>query len=1070
MPKIAATEKPRHQSDLSPEQRLLDAVARISTNFVYVVDVDAQTATDTNRSVLRALGHDTPSPMPLASLTQYLHPDDRELPTSLSAKWAALADDEVCDGERRLRHADGSYHWFLGRETVLARHDDGRVSKIAGILLDITETKRAEEALRERERFLRLSQEAGHCGSWEIDFATRRKKWSGELSRIYGLDPSIEFEGDITDRMNYVHPDDLDMVTRAMNRVVETKGQADVEYRIVRDDGQERVVWARGRAVTDSSGRVVRIVGTGVDITERKQAEKGLKDNEALLRGLVETSPIPMLVVSADRDQTVLSMNRRFTEVFGYTLEDIPDIVAWWPKAYPEPAYRMDIERLWTKAIVDATVANASSITPVEAFVVCHDGSRRYVVAHMGWFGDRALMLFNDLTDRKRAEDTLQRISEAITPWTGRDFFRTLANHLSDSCQVDYAFVGMVDEGVPWLARAIAVSRNGHLIDPFSYDLRGTPCEHVLDKSLCHYQTGVQAQFPRDLALAELGIDSYMGIPLVSSTTGTPLGLIVLLHRSPIPQPDQAEAILRVVANRASAELERELAEKALRETEARHSAILESSLDGLIVFDAAGEILEFNAAAEAMFGHRRADAIGRDVAELVMPPALRDEHHHSLERYIDSHASGVGGPRIEMPAVRADGSEFRVELSVVPIGGSGPLLFAGVVRDITNRLMLEEQLRQSQKLQAIGQLAGGVAHDFNNLLTIIMGYSDVLLASLDADDPVHEAAKHIHDAGERASLLTRQLLLFGRKAILETRPLDLNTVIEHTGTMLRRLLGEDVTFATILAPALRTVRIDRGQIEQVIVNLCLNSRDAMPQGGRITVETCAAAFDRSFCRLQPAYKPGRFVELAIRDNGAGMSDDVKTHLFEPFFTTKGPGKGTGLGLATVYGIVQQAGGFIVVESLLGAGTTMRVFLPANEAREPNETKDVRESPAAGRETVLLVEDEEGVRRLARLSLEKHGYTVLSASSGPEALAIADAHADAIDILVTDVVMAGMTGPEVFEHLRLRRPTLKVLFMSGYNDDEVVRRGIVDARSTFIQKPFALSTIPKKVREVLGAA
>ena len=1070
MSKTATTEKPARQDDLSPEHRLLDAVDRISTNFVYVVDVDAQTATYTNHSVLRALGHDAPSPMPLAGLVHYLHPDDLDLLTSLPAKWAALADDEVCNGERRLRHADGSYHWFLGRETVLARHEDGRVSQIAGVLLDITQTKRAEEALRERERFLRLSQEAGHCGSWEIDFATRRKKWSAELSRIYGLDASVEFDGDITERVNYIHPDDRDMVFGVMNRLVETKSPTDVEYRIVRDDGQERVVWERGRAVTDSSGSVVRMVGTAVDITERKQAEKSLKDNETLLRGLVETSPIPMLVVSADRDQTVLSMNRRFTEVFGYTLEDIPDIVAWWPKAYPDPTYRMDIERLWTSAIVDATVANASSITPVEAFVACRDGSRRYVVAHMGWFGDRALVLFNDLTDRKRAEDTLQRISEAITPWTGPDFFRTLANHLSDSCQVDYAFIAMVDEGTPWLGRAIAVSRNGHLIDNFSYDLRGTPCEQVVGKSLCHYPTGVQKAFPRDLALVELAIDSYMGIPLVSSTTGNALGLIVLLHRSPIPQPHQAETILRVVANRASAELERELAEKALRETEARHSAILESSLDGLIVFDAAGEILEFNAAAEAMFGHRRADAIGRDVADLVMPPALRDEHHRSLERYIDSHTSVTGGRRIEMPAVRADGTEFRVELSVVPIGGTGPLLFAGVVRDITRRLMLEEQLRQSQKLQAIGQLAGGVAHDFNNLLTIIMGYSDVLLASLDGNDPVHEAAQHIHDAGERASLLTRQLLLFGRKAILETRPLDLNTVIERTGTMLRRLLGEDVTFATILAPALSTVKIDRGQIEQIIINLCLNSRDAMPKGGRITVETRAAAFDYAFCRLQPAYKPGRFVELAIRDTGIGMSDGVKAHLFEPFFTTKVPGKGTGLGLATVYGIVQQAGGFIVVETLLAAGTTMRVFLPANEAREPNQAKELLEAPAVGRETVLLVEDEEGVRRLARFSLEKHGYTVLSAGSGHEALAIAEAHPNAIDILVTDVVMAGMTGREVFEQLRLRRPTLKVLFMSGYNDDEVVRRGIVDAKSTFIQKPFALSTIPKKVRDVLGAA
>jgi two-component system, cell cycle sensor histidine kinase and response regulator CckA len=1052
---------------LSPEQILLNAIARTSTQFIYVVDVDAGKATYTNRSALGALGHESPSPLPVADLLGYLHPDDRALLASLPAEWASLGDHEVRDREHRLRHADGSYHWFLGRETVLERHEDGRVSKIVGTLLDITQTKRTEEALRERERFLRLSQEAGHCGSWEIDLSTGRKKWSGELSRIYGLDPSIEFEGAISERVNYIHPDDRDMVMRAMKRVVETKEPTDFEYRIVRDDGEERVIWARGRAVTDDAGHVVRMVGTGVDITERKQAEKALEDNETLTRGLVETSPIPMLVVSADK-HAVLSMNRRFTEVFGYTVDEIPDIRAWWPKAYPDPTYRTDIEQLWSKAIVEATVANASSIAPVEAFITCRDGSLRFVEVHMGWFGDRALVLFNDLTERKRAEDTLERINEAITPWTGPHFFRSLANHLSDSCRVDYAFVAMIDESEPWLSRAIAVSHNGRLIDNFAYDLRDTPCHHVVGKSLCHYKTGVQVLFPQNTALVEMGIDSYMGIPLVSNT-GRPLGLIVLLHSSPIPEPEQAEAILRVIATRAGAELERELAEKALRETEARHSAILESSLDGLIVFDAGGEIVEFNAAAETMFGHPRADAIGRDVADIIMPPALREEYQRSLARYVESRASGNSGPRIEMPALRSDGTEFRVELSIVPIGGSGPLLFAAVVRDVTNRLMLEEQLRQSQKLQAIGQLAGGVAHDFNNVLTVIMGYSEVLLANLNPGDPAREAAKHIHDAGERASLLTRQLLLFGRKAILETRPLDLNDVIQDTGAMLRRLIGEDVTFATILAASLSPVRIDRGQIEQIIVNLCLNSRDAMPCGGRINVETRAAAFDDAFCRLQPVYKPGRFVELAIGDTGTGMTDDVRAHLFEPFFTTKGPGKGTGLGLATVYGIVQQAGGFIVVESQLYAGTTIRVFLPAHETRELRQPEVGSEAPGRGRETVLLVEDEDGVRGLAALSLQKHGYTVLSASSGSEALALADGHPGAIDILVTDVVMAGMTGREVFERLREQRPALKVLFMSGYNDDEVVRRGVGEASSPFLQKPFALSTIPLKVRDVLGS-
>jgi two-component system, cell cycle sensor histidine kinase and response regulator CckA len=504
---------------------------------------------------------------------------------------------------------------------------------------------------------------------------------------------------------------------------------------------------------------------------------------------------------------------------------------------------------------------------------------------------------------------------------------------------------------------------------------------------------------------------------------------------------------------------ERRMAEQALRDSEARHRAILESSLDGVVVFRASGEILEFNAAAEAMFGRRREDVIGLNVADIIMPEALRHAHDRSLVQYVERETNGVIAERVEMPAVQADGKEFRVEVSLVPIDESRQLLSAAI-RDITDRLKLEEQLRQSQKLQAIGQLAGGVAHDFNNLLTIVLGYTEAMLLDIGPSHPMFEAATQIHDAGERAALLTRQLLLFGRKAILEPHPVDVNAVIQHTGAMLRRLIGEDVTFATVLAPSLHLTQIDRSQIEQVIVDLCLNARDAMPRGGRITIETRSRSFSEHYSRLHPPHKPGNFLELSVSDTGTGMTPDVVEHLFEPFFTTKGPGKGTGLGLATVYGILQQAGGFVTVETMPGIGSSFRVYLPSIERTEPQPPAPKRLAPSVGRETVLLVEDEDAVRRLARLSLERHGYNVLEAAGGEEAILLSETYPGPIDVLVTDVVMAGMHGGELSERLRARRPTLKVLFMSG----------LVDAPTAFLQKPFDSRILATRIREVLGTS
>jgi two-component system, cell cycle sensor histidine kinase and response regulator CckA len=397
------------------------------------------------------------------------------------------------------------------------------------------------------------------------------------------------------------------------------------------------------------------------------------------------------------------------------------------------------------------------------------------------------------------------------------------------------------------------------------------------------------------------------------------------------------------------------------------------------------------------------------------------------------------------------------------------PVRLIGTAQDITSRVHLEAQLRQSQKMQAIGQLAGGVAHDFNNLLTVINGHSEMLLMERsDPEDPIRRELEAIRDAGERATHLTRQLLLFSRKAVLEPSVLDCNALVRNTIEMLRRLIGEDVSVATVLAPSLYRIRADASQMEQVVMNLSLNARDAMAHGGTLTIETHKVGFDAEYCQLHPDHKIGHFVQLVVSDTGCGMTPNVRAHLFEPFFTTKGPGKGTGLGLATVYGIVQESGGFITVATEVDAGTTFNVFLPAlaDDAPLSRSTRTDR-GHLAGRETVLLVEDEEGVRHIAKVTLEMYGYTVIEAASGADAIRLVESREIPVQLLLTDVMMPGMSGRQLADAVRLFYPDCRVVFMSGYNEDAVVHSGLDHTTHAFLQKPFTPLVLARKLRDVL---
>ena len=510
---------------------------------------------------------------------------------------------------------------------------------------------------------------------------------------------------------------------------------------------------------------------------------------------------------------------------------------------------------------------------------------------------------------------------------------------------------------------------------------------------------------------------------------------------------------------------ERKHAELALRDVRMRHSAILELSVDGLIVVDESGRIVEFNRAAEQIFGYARDAVVGADIANLLSPPAVRAAHRGGLAAFLTSDSGMDGANRRELPGIRADGAEIRVELTTQVIAGTSPRLFSGVVRDITERLRLEEQLRQSQKMEAVGQLAGGIAHDFNNLLTIIQGHTSLLRATMADGDPSVADVEIIGDAAERAAALTQRLMTFSRRAVVAPKVVELNDVVCESEQILRRLIGEDIRLAVTLDPAAGRVKVDTAHLGQVIINLILNARDATPAGGMLTLTTSSVQIDgeAAAARTLPA---GRYARLTVLDTGTGMTPEVRAHIFEPFFTTKEVGKGTGLGMAVVHGIVKQSGGHIDIDTEPGRGTIVRVDLPTAE-EAPHAEHDPVPIKASGTETILLVEDEDGVRELMARTLRQQGFEVLTTANGMEALEIAKSHGRPPDLLVTDVVMPGMTGRELADALREQYPTLKVLFVSGYTDDALLKRGVMEAREALLAKPFLPRELGARVRQIL---
>jgi PAS domain S-box-containing protein len=468
------------------------------------------------------------------------------------------------------------------------------------------------------------------------------------------------------------------------------------------------------------------------------------------------------------------------------------------------------------------------------------------------------------------------------------------------------------------------------------------------------------------------------------------------------------------------------------------------------------------------MFAYSRQELLGNSI-DVLLPEAARTRHQRERAAFFANPHARDMGIGMELSGRRKDGIQFPVEVSLSYVRTEEGLFAIAFVTDISQRKKLEEQLMHAQKMEAVGRLAGGVAHDFSNMLTVISGYNQMILDQVSPPNPLRDYAEEILKASDRAGALTNQLLAFSRRQVAQPRVFDVNSVLLHTENLLRRLIGEDVELALKLNANAGRIKADPGHLEQAIFNLATNARDAMPRGGRITVETEAVTLDDSYARTHVGVQPGEYVMIAVSDNGQGMDAETRLRIFEPFFTTKESGKGTGLGLATVYGIVKQAGGDIWVYSEVGKGSTFKLYFPAvSEPASGALGGDVSTARDVERATILLVEDEQGVRDLTAKMLKLMGYTPLIASSGAEALALAKSHQGSIDLLLTDVVMPGMGGNQLAEELRRWRPEIKVVYVSGYTAHTISDHGVLDAGVEFLAKPFSREALARKLREALS--
>jgi len=989
------------------------------------------------------------------TFAELVHPED--LPRAAERYKAICRGERVPPIELRIRSQSGEYR--LGEIHSAPLVERGRVVGEIGIARDITDRKRAEEALEaSEERFRTLFESADEAlflmdGDVFVDVNTK-------CVEMFGL----------RDRSDIIRRSPVDFSPQRQPDGRESREKASAYIRAALQGRPQRFYWQHARK--DGSpfdaevalnaltlhGRVY-LQASVQDITASRAAEQGLRESEERFRLLSEAAFEGVVITERGR---VVHCNDDLAAMLGYTTEEmvgrpVQDFIA------PEDA-----------ALVSER-QQAEARERYEHLMVRKDGSRFPVEVQgrtIPYLGRKLrLTAIRDISERRRSELTqgaIFRISEAA--------------HAAVSLQeLFFAIHRIVGELMPARNFYIALydAERGTLSFPYFVDeFDAAPAPKVPGKGLTEYvlRTGkpllatpaVSLDLERRGEIELIGAPSldWLGVPLVASgkTTGV---LVVQTYSEGIRYAERDRDLLEFVSAQIAMAVERKRAEQALRESEERYRQLVDHIHDALIRDDIAGYITFANDQFLALFGHERARLPQLTIDDYVAPEwreLVRERH--------DRRMRGETVPATyEFEGFRTDGKRLWLEADVVPLQDrTGRLIGTqSALRDISERKVLEAQLRQAQKMEAVGLLAGGVAHDFNNLLTTILASSELLASGLPANVPLRVDVEMIQQAAQRASELTRDLLAFSRRRTLELQAVPLGGLVADFARLTSRVVPEDVEVSVQVEAPGAVIRADPGAIEQVLMNLVTNSRDSMPGGGTLKLVVGYGVLDEDHCRSYGWGTPGRYVLLTVADTGTGMDEQTQQRVFEPFFTTKPVGKGTGLGMAMVYGLVKQHNGFINVVSAPGRGTTIRIYFPEITAVASPKRAAPASEVLEGKETILLVEDDASLRRTAKRVLEKYGYTVVTATDGFDALTVMQTLATPADLIISDVVMPRTSGPQLLSVLRDAGATSRVLLTSGYAARDVRERTMLEIGTPFLAKPWTITELLRKVREVLDA-
>lgn len=955
----------------------------------------------------------------------HIHPDDREMATSYCLEETAKGEGHTF--EYRMIAADGRVVWLRDIVSVVVG-DNGEARLLRGLMVDVTEQRRLDVAVKQKAKLIDQTQEAIFVWSFEDGII----EWSKGCEELYGYTAEEAIGRPCVDILFTQFPRPKEEIAE----ILRTEGTYACELIHTSKDG--RKIYSDTRYQKFEMDDKVLMLQTNRDVTASREAEIALRKSETRYRHLFESSPYPMWVYDVET-LGFLAVNDAAVLRYGYSREEFLRMKLTDIRPPEESERLLERARLTVKKV--DTSGNWRHLT--------QDGSiiNVEITSHaLDWEGRPArLVLANDVTERLRAQEALKR-SEAK--------YRELVSNANDII--------------------------------YTHDLEGrfTSLNHAGERT-----TGYTEEEAKQMTLADciapefmMQAKAMMEKKVASGTTTIYETELIAKDGRRIPleinsrliyedgKPVAVQGIARDFTERRRAEEELRQQRERLDKTAEAAPVVISSvrkHADGSYSFPFASpasiEVFGFTPeelaiSADPVFARIDPSYLPSISAAMEEAEALLGPVHFAYE---------YNHPKRGRTWVESYGAATKDK--------DGSIMWHGIAVDITEQknaenalIASEEQLRQSQKLESIGILAGGLAHDFNNMLTAINGYSDLILRKVEKEDPVRRHVEEIKKAGERSAELTRQLLAFSRRQILQPTKLDLNSVIADTASMLKRLIGEDVTVTTKFAPELWKIQADQGQLTQVVMNLMINARDAMPEGGSVMIETANVELDADYASKHVSVVPGRYVMLAISDTGIGMDEQTRQRVFEPFFTTKPVGRGTGLGLSTVYGIVKQSGGNIWVYSEQGKGSTFKIYLPeAAGSSESSRAGMELSNPQIGTEKILLVEDEDTVRGLAREILEACGYEVFEASNGVEAFTRFKKECADIDLLITDIVMPEMGGRELSEWVLKTRPDTRVLFTSGYTDDAIVRHGIIDEGKNFLQKPFTFDGLARKVRAVL---